>query len=359
MLLAGLATPLVVSVHTVVSFDFTVAICAGWHSTIFPPYFVAGAIYSGFAMVLTLAIPLRKFYNLEDFITMRHLDNHGQGDARHRPDRRLRLHDGNLHGLLQRQSVRPLHDHQPHDWPLRRSFTGADRLQHRDSAGLVVAQGSRERGVLFVISLIVNMGMWLERFVIVVISLHRDFCLLPGACSIPTRWDWATFVGTFGLFLTLLLSVHPLPADDFDFEMRSLVQETSEEKPQVIGASARRSMAQIFHHSTNTVSRLSIYGAAVYRGVLGAVLYRMRIVAVLYATRMSREQPVPFSHRHHAGELGIDCRYCHTSVEKSSFAGVPPTQTCMTCHSQIWTNARCSSPCAPAIATTSPSPGRA
>src|SRR5438094_5336052 len=74
LLLAGLATPLVVSVHTVVSFDFTVAIVPGWHSTIFPPYFVAGAIYSGFAMVLTLAIPLRKYYHLEDFITDKHLD---------------------------------------------------------------------------------------------------------------------------------------------------------------------------------------------------------------------------------------------------------------------------------------------
>ena len=78
LLLAGLATPLVVSVHTVVSFDFTVAIVPGWHSTIFPPYFVAGAIYSGFAMVLTLAIPLRYFYKLEDFVTERHLDNMGK-----------------------------------------------------------------------------------------------------------------------------------------------------------------------------------------------------------------------------------------------------------------------------------------
>src|SRR5207245_248113 len=75
LLLAGLATPLVVSVHTVVSFDFAVAIVPGWHSTIFPPYFVAGAIYSGFAMVMTLAIPLRAFYKLEDFVSMRRRDN--------------------------------------------------------------------------------------------------------------------------------------------------------------------------------------------------------------------------------------------------------------------------------------------
>ncbi len=75
LLLAGLATPLVLSVHSVVSFDFAIAIVPGWHSTIFPPYFVAGAIFSGFAMVLTLAIPIRKFYGLQDFITIRHLEN--------------------------------------------------------------------------------------------------------------------------------------------------------------------------------------------------------------------------------------------------------------------------------------------
>ena len=75
LILAGLSTPLVVSVHTIVSFDFTIGIIPGWHSTIFPPYFVAGAIYAGFAMVLTLMIPLRKFYGFQDLITMRHIDN--------------------------------------------------------------------------------------------------------------------------------------------------------------------------------------------------------------------------------------------------------------------------------------------
>ena len=78
LLLAGLATPLVLSVHTIVSFDFAFAIVPGWHATIFPPYFVAGAIYAGFAMVLTLSIPIRKLFRLEDFITMRHLDNMGK-----------------------------------------------------------------------------------------------------------------------------------------------------------------------------------------------------------------------------------------------------------------------------------------
>ncbi len=110
LLLAGMSTPLVLSVHTVVSFDFAVGIIPGWHATIFPPYFVAGAIYAGFAMVLTLAIPLRKMYGLEDFITMRHLENMAQGHARHRPDRRLRLRDGGVLRLVQRQRVRAVHD---------------------------------------------------------------------------------------------------------------------------------------------------------------------------------------------------------------------------------------------------------
>ena len=96
---------------------------------------------------------------------------------------------------------------------------------------------------------------------------------------------------------------------------------------------------QIFHHSTNTISRVSIYGAVFILALLGGVLYAIELSPIYTRVNEAREQPVPFSHKHHAGELGIDCRYCHTSVEKSSFAGLPPTQTCMTCHSQIWTNA--------------------
>ena len=98
-------------------------------------------------------------------------------------------------------------------------------------------------------------------------------------------------------------------------------------------------MAQIFHRSTNLISRLSIFGGAFFVAVLAYALYEIALSPWYTGQHMKLQQPVPFSHRHHAGELGIDCRYCHTSVEKSSFAGVPPTQTCMTCHSQIWTNA--------------------
>ena len=98
-------------------------------------------------------------------------------------------------------------------------------------------------------------------------------------------------------------------------------------------------MAQIFHHSTNLISRLSIYGGVFIIALLGAALYGIELSPWYTDQHVARQQPVPFSHKHHAGELGIDCRYCHTSVEKSSFAGLPPTQTCMTCHSRIWTNA--------------------
>lgn len=98
-------------------------------------------------------------------------------------------------------------------------------------------------------------------------------------------------------------------------------------------------MPQIFHHSTNLISRMSIYGGVFILAALGGALYTVALSPYYTDVNVAREQPVPFSHKHHVGELGIDCRYCHTSVEKSSFAGIPPTQTCMSCHSKIWTNA--------------------
>ena len=98
-------------------------------------------------------------------------------------------------------------------------------------------------------------------------------------------------------------------------------------------------MAQIFHHSTNTIARVSIYGAVILIGLLGFAINVVNQTSYVTEVHNARPQPVPFSHKHHAGELGLDCRYCHSSVEVSSSAGMPPTQTCMTCHSQIWTNA--------------------
>jgi hypothetical protein len=98
-------------------------------------------------------------------------------------------------------------------------------------------------------------------------------------------------------------------------------------------------MAQIFHRSSNMIARFSIAGAVILIGALTVILYEIALSPWYTNEQATLQQPVPFSHRHHAGELGIDCRYCHVDVEKSWYAGVPPTQTCMTCHSQIWTNA--------------------
>jgi len=98
-------------------------------------------------------------------------------------------------------------------------------------------------------------------------------------------------------------------------------------------------MAQIFHRSTNTISRVSIYGAVILVAVLGYAVDVVNQTSYVTEVHNARPQPVPFSHKHHVSELGLDCRYCHSSVEDSSSAGMPPTQTCMACHSQIWTNA--------------------
>ena len=98
-------------------------------------------------------------------------------------------------------------------------------------------------------------------------------------------------------------------------------------------------MAQLFKRSANTLSRVSIYGAVFFIAALGFVADQVSRSPYFTDENVVRDQPVPFSHKHHAGELGIDCRYCHTSAEESSFAGLPPTATCMTCHSRIWTNA--------------------
>jgi hypothetical protein len=98
-------------------------------------------------------------------------------------------------------------------------------------------------------------------------------------------------------------------------------------------------MAQIFHRSTNTISRVSIYGAVILIAILGYAVNVVNQTSYVTEVHNARPQPVPFSHKHHVGELGLDCRYCHSSVEVSSSAGMPPTQTCMACHSQIWTGA--------------------
>jgi Ni/Fe-hydrogenase subunit HybB-like protein len=225
LLLAGLSTPLVVSVHSVVSFDFAVSILPGWHTTIFPPYFVAGAIYSGFAMVLTLAIPMRAVYGLEDFITLRHLQNMAKVMLLtglivaygYTVEAFIAWYGGNQYeGFMMLNRLMGPYKYQY--WALIFCNVIAPQVLWFKRARMNVP-------LLFVLSIIVNIGMWLERFVIIVLSLHRDF--LPSSWGMfrPTFWDWSTYVGTIGLFLTLFfLFVRLLPAISI-FEMRTIVPE--------------------------------------------------------------------------------------------------------------------------------------
>jgi len=234
LLLAGLATPLVVSVHTVVSLDFAVAIVPGWHTTIFPPYFVAGAIYSGFAMVLTLAIPLRAAYGLQDFITERHLQNMAKIMLAtalivaygYFMEAFTFWYSGNEFEMYTSHN-RLMGPYAPAYWALI-------------LCNVIVPQAlwsNRVRSntiLLFIVAIIVNIGMWLERFVIVITSLHRDFLPSSWGNYLPTVWDWATFVGTLGLFLTLVfLFIRFLPMISI-FEIRTLLP-AAEIKEEVSG----------------------------------------------------------------------------------------------------------------------------
>jgi Ni/Fe-hydrogenase subunit HybB-like protein len=223
LLLAGLATPLVVSVHTVVSFDFAVGIIPGWHTTIFPPYFVAGAVFSGFAMVLTLVIPIRALYGLEDFITMRHLQNMAK----------VLLVTGLIvaYGYMTEAFIAWYGQNQYETFMLWNRITGPYWWTYAllifcnvlSPQTLWFKRVRTSVPALFVLSLIVNVGMWLERFVIVVTSLHRDFLPSSWGRFSPTIWDFATYFGTIGLFLTLLfLFLRFLPMISI-FEMRTLL----------------------------------------------------------------------------------------------------------------------------------------
>ena len=223
LLLGGLATPLVVSVHTVVSFDFAISLLPGWHTTIFPPYFVAGAIYSGFAMVVTLAIPYRKWFHMEDLITMRHLDCMAKlmlGTGMivaygYMMEAFMSWYSGNTHEMFMYHN-RATGPYWPYFWSLV-------------LCNVLIPQSLWSRSVrqsiprLFIVSLVVNVGMWLERFIIVITSLHRDFLPSSWGMYYPTQWDWAVLIGTIGFFLVLMiLFVRVLPAISI-FEVREVL----------------------------------------------------------------------------------------------------------------------------------------
>jgi Ni/Fe-hydrogenase subunit HybB-like protein len=223
LLLAGLATPLVLSVHTVVSFDFAVSLVPGWHATIFPPYFVAGAIYSGFAMVLTLAIPIRAYYGMGDFITMRHIQNMAK----------VMLVTGLIvfYGYCVEAFMGWYSASEWEGFMIANRVTGPYWYMYW---ALIFCNGLMPQllwfkqvrtniPLLFVISLIVNAGMWLERYVIIVTSLSRDFLPSSWGMYAGSKWDWMTYVGTLGLFaMMMFLFLRFVPMISM-FEMRTIL----------------------------------------------------------------------------------------------------------------------------------------
>jgi Ni/Fe-hydrogenase subunit HybB-like protein len=225
LLLAGLSTPLVVSVHTVVSFDFAISLIPGWHTTIFPPYFVAGAIYSGFAMVITLAIPARKWFHLEDIITSRHLECMAK----------VMLGTGMIVAFAYVLEA----------FMAYYSGSAYERFMYLNrmlgpygftyymliACNIAIPQFLWIKKVrlsvplLFILAIVVNIGMWLERFVIVITSLHRDFVPSSWGVYAPTQWDWAVLIGTIGFFVTLMfIFMRLLPAISI-FEVREVIHE--------------------------------------------------------------------------------------------------------------------------------------
>ncbi|MFN2500936.1 MAG: NrfD/PsrC family molybdoenzyme membrane anchor subunit [Pyrinomonadaceae bacterium] len=228
LILAGLSTPLVLSVHSIVSLDFSVSQLPGWHATIFPPYFVAGAVFAGFAMVLILCIPLRRWYRMQDFITHQHLVYMAK----------VMLATGLIvvYGYAMEAFF---------GWYSASQYE-VSMIKNRIWEGpywwsywlLIFCNGlsiqllwfERFRNSefwLFTISIIVSVGMWLERFVIIVTSLHRDFLPSSWAMYSPTIFDISMFTGTIGFFFTLIyLFVRFVPIISI-FEVRTLLPQAN------------------------------------------------------------------------------------------------------------------------------------
>lgn len=205
LILAALATPLVLSVHSVVSFDFAVSILPGWHTTIFPPYFVAGAIFSGFAMVVSLAVPARNFFGLQEIITLRHLDNMNK----------IILVTGSMVGYAYAMEFFTAWYSGNH----YESFAFINRAfgpywwayWTMVTCNVIIPQFFWSKTfrtnqiLMLIICIFVNIGMWFERFVIIVTSLSRDFVPSSWGYFTPTWVDICMLIGSFGVFLTLFL----------------------------------------------------------------------------------------------------------------------------------------------------------
>jgi len=212
LILAGLATPLVLSVHTIVSMDFATSVIPGWHTTIFPPYFVAGAVFSGFAMVLTLMIIARKVMNLENFITMGHIE----------AMTKVLIATGMIVGLAYGTEffIAWYSGNEYERFAFINRATGPYAWAYWTMVSCNVLSPQflwfkkirTNLKIVFILSIVVNIGMWFERFVIITTSLHRDFLPSSWAMYSPTWVEIWTFIGTFGLFFTLyFLFVRYLP----------------------------------------------------------------------------------------------------------------------------------------------------
>jgi len=223
LILAGLSTPLVVSVHSIVGLDFAVSVIPGWHVTIFPPYFVAGAIFSGFAMVLTLAIPVRALFGLKDLITLNHLNNiskvmlatglmvlYGYG-----MEAFFAWYSANEYeGFLFKNRAMG-----PYWW----SYWALILCNGVFPQLLWIKKVRTSPIILFFLSIIINIGMWLERFVIVITSLHRDFLPSSWGMYAPTKYDWGLYIGTIGFFLFLMALAIKCLQMISQFEVRELL----------------------------------------------------------------------------------------------------------------------------------------
>jgi molybdopterin-containing oxidoreductase family membrane subunit len=228
LILAGLSTPLVLSVHSIISFDFAVAQLPGWHVTVFPPYFVAGAVYCGFAMVIVLMIPIRRWFGLHSLITMRHFDVMSK----------VMLASGLIvtygyfgeifyswySGSIYEYFLIVNRIAGPWAW----SYWALILFNVLIPQVLWFKRYRTNLPVLFFVSMCINIGMWFERWVIIVLSLTRDFLPTSWGVYTPTFYDWATYIGSFGLFFILFfLFIRLLPMVAI-FEVRDLVHKTAQ-----------------------------------------------------------------------------------------------------------------------------------
>jgi Ni/Fe-hydrogenase subunit HybB-like protein len=206
LLLAGLSTPLVLSVHTIVSFDFATSVLPGWHTTIFPPYFVAGAVFSGFAMVMTWMIPARHYLGLKHVVTMKHLENMNKVilatgllvSYGYAMEHFIAWYSGNPYEFDMFFKVRQRGPFAPIYWLMMFCNVLVPQIFWSKKARTNIL-------IMWVAAILVNVGMWCERFNIIVTALHRDFLPSKWELYSPTWVDWSIYLGTIGLFSTLFL----------------------------------------------------------------------------------------------------------------------------------------------------------